>query len=193
MSDTYEDWLGRRVVLQIEDGESLVPLRGRVVSESSAALRFRIDERWDVDIFKEMIALVQPDDGVALGLNNFRPNRVAPDTTASLRIPAHNWNRFVNHWLSRTLSVPLSWKSVLSAGLAGSILFVLALEISAQGTGSHFARFFLGYWGVLFCAASLGCGMARLLNSTGTRSQFISRWLKLVASVLRWLRHPIHL
>ena len=45
MSKTYSDWLGRQVVLQIETGESRVPLRGRVVNESNNALRFRLDGR----------------------------------------------------------------------------------------------------------------------------------------------------
>ena len=49
MSKTYSDWLGRQVVLQIETGESLVPLRGLVVNESNTALRFRLDGGWEVD------------------------------------------------------------------------------------------------------------------------------------------------
>jgi hypothetical protein len=52
MAKTYSDWLGRQVVLQIEAGESLIPLRGLVVNESNNALRFRFDGGWEVDIFK---------------------------------------------------------------------------------------------------------------------------------------------
>jgi RNase P/RNase MRP subunit p29 len=54
MPKTYSDWLGLQVVLQIEAGESLIPLRGLVVNESNNALRFRLDGGWEVDIFKEM-------------------------------------------------------------------------------------------------------------------------------------------
>jgi glucose-1-phosphate cytidylyltransferase len=60
-TDAYSAWLGRQVVLQIEAGESRVPLRGRVINESSDALRFRIDGCWEVDIFKKMIVQVEAD------------------------------------------------------------------------------------------------------------------------------------
>jgi RNase P/RNase MRP subunit p29 len=61
MPKTYSDWLGRQVVLQIEAGESLVPVRGRIVNESNNALRFRLDGGWEVDIFKEMILRLEVD------------------------------------------------------------------------------------------------------------------------------------
>jgi hypothetical protein len=60
MSKTYS--LGGQVVLQIETGESLVPLRELVVKESNNALRFRLDGGWEVDIYKEMILRVEADD-----------------------------------------------------------------------------------------------------------------------------------
>ena len=50
MSKTYSDWLDRQVVLQIEAGESLIPLRGLIVNESNNAIRFRLDGGWEVDI-----------------------------------------------------------------------------------------------------------------------------------------------
>jgi hypothetical protein len=62
MSESYVVWVGRQVVLQVESGELRVPLRGRIVNESSIAVRFRLDECWDVDIFKEMILRVEADD-----------------------------------------------------------------------------------------------------------------------------------
>jgi RNase P/RNase MRP subunit p29 len=57
MSKTYSDWLGRQVVLQIETGESLVPLRGLVVNESNNVLRFRGRE---VDIYTMVKGVVIP-------------------------------------------------------------------------------------------------------------------------------------
>ncbi|MFZ0212559.1 MAG: hypothetical protein WBE20_16245 [Candidatus Acidiferrales bacterium] len=47
--------------MQIRSGKLRVPLRGHIVNESSNALRFRIDGRWEVDIFKEMILRVEAD------------------------------------------------------------------------------------------------------------------------------------
>lgn len=66
MSNTYSMWLGCQVVLHIETRESRVPLRGLVVNESGDVLRFRIDGRWEVDIFKEMIVGVEADNYGAL-------------------------------------------------------------------------------------------------------------------------------
>jgi hypothetical protein len=51
------------------------------------------------------------------------------------------------------------WKNIISAGLAGSVLLVLALHMSAPGPITHFARFICGYLGLVFCAVSLGCGV----------------------------------
>jgi hypothetical protein len=59
--NTYSLWLGHEVYLQIRNEEFLVPLHGRIVNESRDSLRFRLDNRWDVDIFKEMILAVEPD------------------------------------------------------------------------------------------------------------------------------------
>ena len=54
-------WLGRQVTLQVEAGGLRAPIRGFVVSESSNALRVRVGGRWEVDIFKEMVARVEED------------------------------------------------------------------------------------------------------------------------------------
>ena len=62
MSHTYSVWVGRSVVLQIDAGESNLPLRGKVVGESSYAIRFRLEGRWDVDVPKQLVL------GVELGL-----------------------------------------------------------------------------------------------------------------------------
>jgi hypothetical protein len=58
---TYSLWLGHQVFLQVRNEEFLVPLHGRIVNESPDTLRFRLDDRWDIDIFKEMILAVEPD------------------------------------------------------------------------------------------------------------------------------------
>jgi RNase P/RNase MRP subunit p29 len=66
MQNTYTDWMGCQVALQIDVGKSQFPLRGLVVSETGNALRLRIEELWeeecwDVDIFKDMITRVEAD------------------------------------------------------------------------------------------------------------------------------------
>jgi hypothetical protein len=60
-SPAYSDWLGRPVLLQVSTGESRVPIREEVLGESSEAVRFRIAECCDMDIFKGMIVGVEPD------------------------------------------------------------------------------------------------------------------------------------
>lgn len=58
---SYSPWLGHQVFLQVRNEEFLVPLHGRIIDESCSKVRFRLDERWDVDIYKEMILSVEPD------------------------------------------------------------------------------------------------------------------------------------
>ena len=61
MSLAYSVWFGRSVVLQIDAGESWVPLRGQVVGESRNAVRFRLEGRWEVNVPKELVLGVEPD------------------------------------------------------------------------------------------------------------------------------------
>lgn len=61
MNNAYALWLGQQVVLNVASGDVQVPLRGTVVGESEVALRFRIGDAWDVDIFKSMILSIEED------------------------------------------------------------------------------------------------------------------------------------
>src|SRR6476660_8093816 len=115
MSKTYSDWLGRRVVLQIETGESRVPLRGLVVNESNNALRFRLDGCWDVDIYKEMILRVEADDYEVFPLNSRGALNKAPGASRSDSKPLLNWNRGMDRWCSKQFSWQLRWKTIIFA------------------------------------------------------------------------------
>jgi hypothetical protein len=66
MQSAYATWLGQKVVLQVEAGEMRVPLRGTVVGESSDAVRFRIGEGWDVDIYKAMVLAIEEDNWASM-------------------------------------------------------------------------------------------------------------------------------
>jgi hypothetical protein len=55
-------WLNQSVVLQVAEADFHVPLRGIIVGESEEAVRFRIGESWDVDIYKSMILAVEEDE-----------------------------------------------------------------------------------------------------------------------------------
>jgi hypothetical protein len=57
----YASWIGQAVVLQVSASELRVPVRGTVVGESDEAVRIRIGENWDVDIYKSMILAVEED------------------------------------------------------------------------------------------------------------------------------------
>src|SRR5260370_2760323 len=149
MSKTYSDWLGRQVVLQIEAGESLVPLRGLVVNESNNALRFRVDGGWDVDIYKEMILRVEADNYEAFQLHNWEANNKAPGAARSGSMPMLRWKRVFDPCWARHFSWQLWWKTIISAGLAGSVLFVLALYMSVSGPITPFAPFICGYLGLV--------------------------------------------
>lgn len=65
MQTGYTVWLGQAVVLKVELGDIQVPLRGKLLKESSETVRMRIGEGWDVDIYKTMIRGVEGD-GMAM-------------------------------------------------------------------------------------------------------------------------------
>jgi hypothetical protein len=61
MMSAYSSWIGQAVVLQVAVSDLKVPLRGTILGESDDAVRFRIGENWDIDIFKNMILAVEED------------------------------------------------------------------------------------------------------------------------------------
>ena len=61
MHSVYAAWLNQPVVLQVSAGELRVPLRGLIVGENEEAVRFRVGEGWDIDVFKNMILAVEED------------------------------------------------------------------------------------------------------------------------------------
>jgi hypothetical protein len=66
MQGAYATWMGQKVVMQVEAGELRVPLRGTVVGESTDAVRFRIGEGWDVDIYKAMVLAIEEDNWASM-------------------------------------------------------------------------------------------------------------------------------
>ena len=61
MSSVYQTWVGQHVVLQVTTGELRFLLRGTIVGESEDAVRFRVGDGWDVDIYKTMVLAVEED------------------------------------------------------------------------------------------------------------------------------------
>lgn len=66
MQGGYSLWLGQPVVLQVAAGDMRVPLRGVIVGESNDAIRFRIGDGWDVDIYKNMVLAVEEHNWVSI-------------------------------------------------------------------------------------------------------------------------------
>ncbi len=64
MEGGYEVWMGQPVILRVVAGTLRVPLRGRLLSETSDVVRLRIADSWDVDIFKTMVVGVEHDNPV---------------------------------------------------------------------------------------------------------------------------------
>ncbi len=60
----YGIWMGQSVILRVVAGNLRVPLRGRLVSETTDVVRLRIADSWDVDIFKSMVLAVEHDNPV---------------------------------------------------------------------------------------------------------------------------------
>ncbi|MFZ0038003.1 MAG: hypothetical protein WAK91_11305 [Candidatus Acidiferrales bacterium] len=61
MEGGYNNWMGQPVILRVVAGNLRVPLRGRLVSETNEAVRLRISDSWDVDIFKSMVVAIEQD------------------------------------------------------------------------------------------------------------------------------------
>ena len=57
----YAIWMGQPVILRVVAGNLRVPLRGRLISETTEVVRLRIADSWDVDIFKSMVLAVEHD------------------------------------------------------------------------------------------------------------------------------------
>ena len=69
MPSAYAAWVGQGVVLQVAAGDLRVPLRGIIVGESEVAVRFRVGEGWDIDIYKTMILAVEQDNWASIIVN----------------------------------------------------------------------------------------------------------------------------
>ena len=69
MPSPFESWLGQTVILQVNAGDLRVSLRGTIVGESDRAIRFRIGECWDIDIFKTMILAVEEENYPVVVMN----------------------------------------------------------------------------------------------------------------------------
>ena len=69
MQSVYASWVGQAVVLQVATGDLRVPLRGTIVGESEDAVRIRVGDTWDIDIYKLMILAVEQDSWASLVMN----------------------------------------------------------------------------------------------------------------------------
>jgi hypothetical protein len=69
MPSAYSSWMGQAVILQVSAGDLRVPLRGMIVGETDGAVRFRIADSWDIDIYKPMILAVEQDNWASLVMN----------------------------------------------------------------------------------------------------------------------------
>ncbi len=200
MSSNYSDWLGHQVVLEIDSGESRVPLRGRVVNESTDALRFRLEGRWDVDIFKEMIVRVEPDNFPTPNPSTFHPapndqtvgmprsgSLLLHNWTSALDTVIQNWTCSLDLWWSKHFSKQLCYKTMLSTGLAGSILFLLAMQVGLSQPSGFFVRVICGFLGLVLSAVCLGCAGWLCGESATMQAQIIPYCSRLSESFLRSL------
>jgi hypothetical protein len=57
----FTQWAEQSVVLQVKSADLRVPLRGVILGETQRSVRFRVDDSWDIDIYKHMILAVEED------------------------------------------------------------------------------------------------------------------------------------
>jgi hypothetical protein len=61
VQSVYSQWTDQIVVLQVATAGLRVPLRGIIVGETESSVRFRVDDSWDIDVYKSMILAVEED------------------------------------------------------------------------------------------------------------------------------------
>jgi hypothetical protein len=144
-----------------------------------------------VDIFKEMIVGVEADNCPALSPSTFGNSHRVRCTPYSGLMPMHNWSCAFDLWWSNHFSKRLCYKTIVWTGLAGSILFLLALQIGVSESVSLFIRVICGFMGLVLSAVSLGCVAWLLCESPTVPAQIIRYLSNSFASFLRWLRQPI--
>jgi hypothetical protein len=66
MQSPYVSWVGKHVLLQVVAGDLKVPVRGTLLGETENALKFRIGDGWDVEIFKSMVMAVEEDSWMSI-------------------------------------------------------------------------------------------------------------------------------
>jgi hypothetical protein len=57
----YSAWIGKPVVLLVVIRNTQVPMPCRIVAESHADVRVRIDPGWELDLAKELILAIEED------------------------------------------------------------------------------------------------------------------------------------
>jgi hypothetical protein len=79
-----------------------------------------------------MILQLEADNCEAFQMRNWQASNKAPGAARADSMPMLSWNRVSGRWWSKHFSWQLWWKTVISAGLVGSVLFVLVLRISVR-------------------------------------------------------------
>ena len=69
MESAYTVSIGQPVILQLAAADLRVPLRGMILDETDDFIRFRVEQTWDIDIYKSMILAVEQDRGVRILVN----------------------------------------------------------------------------------------------------------------------------
>jgi hypothetical protein len=69
MQSAYAVWVGQPVVLQVATGDLKVPLRGMILGETDEVIRFRVEQAWDIDIYKNMVLAVEQDQWASILVN----------------------------------------------------------------------------------------------------------------------------
>jgi hypothetical protein len=57
----FQHWLYQPVSLTIATAGSGVPVQGVIVGETKESVRFRINDRWEIEIEKSMVLMVEQD------------------------------------------------------------------------------------------------------------------------------------
>lgn len=61
MESAFAVWVGQPVILQLAAADMRVPLRGMIIGETEDFIRFRVEQTWDIDIYKSMILAIEQD------------------------------------------------------------------------------------------------------------------------------------
>lgn len=95
----------------------------------------------------------------------------------------------VTRWLSHHFGEEIYGKTFMASAAITALLYLIAREMNSGESWQHPGRLIVAFAGMLFCAFTVGLGVAMLFHS---REKLREDSTELLHNAVRWLRAPIY-